>query len=74
MIEENRICKGAAWCLMRATPNSDVCRVHLQYPLKNSLEEKDDWVRRVNREMNARKRAADKQAKSDAALAKRAGR
>lgn len=69
-----KVCKGAAWCLMLPTPNSDVCRLHLKWPLKNSLEEKEDWIRRVNREMAAQEKAAKKQAESDAKLAKRGAR
>jgi len=64
----NQKCSAATWCVLLATPHSDVCRLHLVTPLLNDWETKKAWVSRVNKELNARKAAAAKAAKSDATL------
>lgn len=69
-----RVCRGAGWCMLPATPNSDVCRLHLLYPLKNSAEMPLKWKARVRKAMDDADKAAAKQKKSDEKLAKRGGR
>lgn len=63
----NQKCNAATWCVSLATPHSEVCRLHIITPPLNDWETKKAWVARVNKELNARKEAARRAARSDAA-------
>jgi hypothetical protein len=69
----NPKCNAATWCTALATPNTSFCRLHVKYPLLHSFELQHQWLIRVRREMKKAQKAAEQQAKSDAAMAKRTG-
>ena len=61
----------AEWCIGTPVPGSPYCAIHKQLPPLHNMESHNEWIKRTNRERAARKRAAERAAESDAALAKR---
>lgn len=62
-----KVCEGAPWCLMLVPDGTRACKMHQRYPALFN-EGRDKWASRVRKGEAALKRAAVKQAESDAAM------
>jgi hypothetical protein len=78
-MKKPQLCEEAPWCLLLAVEGTHACALHAELPAKRlfnvegglvSAESAEEWKTRYRRHQKAKRVAAEKQAESDAKVAK----